>query len=93
MSVNWTVSLLGGFGGTNLQKGETVNYIGNYFKALILLLPVSISMVTGAGTAAFGRAAQEFLATSVVAEVGKILHKLCVQIFQGSRDLFLLPQI
>lgn len=52
------VSLYGGFGGANLQKGESANYIGNYFKALILLLPVSISMVTGAGTAVFSQATQ-----------------------------------
>lgn len=57
MSLNWTVSLFGGFWGANLQKGESANYIGKYFKALILLLLVSISMVTGAGTAAFSPAA------------------------------------
>lgn len=51
------VSLFGSFWECNLQKGESANYIGNYFKALILLLPVSIPMVTGAGTAAFSRAA------------------------------------
>lgn len=57
MSLNWMVSLFGSFWGGNLQKGESANYIGNYFKALTLLLPVSIPMVTGAGTAAFSQAA------------------------------------
>lgn len=51
------VSLFGSFWGCNLQKGESANYIGNYFKALFLLSPVSIPMVTVAGTAAFSRAA------------------------------------
>lgn len=51
------VSLFGSFWACNLQKGESANYIGNFFKALILLSPVSIPMVTVAGTAAFSQAA------------------------------------
>lgn len=76
MNLNWTFSLLGGFGETSRQKGESANYIGN-----LNLLPYFCESPFPWKQEQVQRHSAELLATSAVAEVGKIPYELCIQIF------------